>query len=76
MKKTDLCKDVSVSAVMTDSSEPVLGVQRCVHVREAVVQQEGSGVLPALLDKVHRFLNKFVREGCELDWFFDDFIIL
>ena len=78
MMNTDLGEDVSVSPVRTDSPELVLCVQWGVHMGKAVIQQEGSGVaLPLpLLDKVHRFLNKFVRETCKLDRFFDDFIIL
>ena len=72
----DLGEDVSVSAVMTDSSEHVFCVQWGVHMGKAVIKQEGSGVALPLLDKIHRFLNKFVRETCKLDRFFDDFIIL
>ena len=73
---TDLSEDVSVSAMRTKSSELVLCVQWSVHMGKAVIQQKGSGVVIPLLDKVHRFLNKFAREACKLDRFFDDFIIL
>ena len=76
MMITDLGEDVSVSPMRTDTSKLVLCVQWGVHMGKTVIQQEGSGVSIPLLDKVHRFLNKFVREACKLDRFFDDFIIL
>ena len=55
-----LSEDVSISAMLTDSPKRVLCVQRGVHVGETVIQKEGPGVPLTILDKINRFLNKFV----------------
>ena len=74
--RIQLRHDISISAVLTDSPEPLICVQRGVHVGKAVIQQKGPGVSLLLLYEVNRFLDQLVGEARQLDWFLDDVIIL